>query len=137
MTKKYHDRLSLPEGLLWRVLKTRPFGLIFRKQHPFGLLKLDFYCAERALAIEVDGISHDMGDRPRRDPRRDAWLRGQGIETMRIAASEVLRNADEAADSIVRYALGKPVVFSAPSKRRRTGPSGPLRGRPPHQDGEE
>jgi len=32
---------------------------------------LDFYCAKARLAVEIDGMSHDVEDRPQ---RRDAWL---------------------------------------------------------------
>ncbi|WP_318531650.1 endonuclease domain-containing protein [Pelagerythrobacter rhizovicinus] len=72
-----------------------------------GRYVLDFYVASSKLAIEIDGEAHDMGDRPERDTARDEWLRGQGIEVVRIPASEVLRDAKEVADSIVRYCLGK------------------------------
>ena len=54
---------------------------------------LDFYCAEARLAVEIDGMSHDLGDRPQRDANRDAWLKARGLTVMRIAASEVIRNA--------------------------------------------
>ena len=47
---------------------------------------LDFFCAKARLAVEIDGVSHDMGDRPRRDIRRDAWLEARGVTVMRIAA---------------------------------------------------
>ena len=140
MTQRYRDELTLPELLLWQRLRMRPFGLIFRKQHPVGRLRLDFYCPERRLAIEVDGAAHDHGDRPERDPRRDAWLAQQGIATLRVPARDVLRDADEAAEAIARHALTLPVAFTAAKKPRRvlpTGPSDPLRGPPPHQDGEE
>lgn len=123
MTKQYRHKLALPEALIWQRLRARPFGLIFRKQHKLSRLTLDFFCAERALAVEIDGIAHDMGDRPERDPRRDAWLRSQGIETLRIAASEVLKDADEVVDAIARVTLARPVVFNAPGRRRRIHPS--------------
>jgi len=35
----------------------------FRRQHPIGPYVLDFYCAKSRLTIEVDGMSHDVGDR--------------------------------------------------------------------------
>ncbi len=34
--------MSLPEGLLWQVLRTRPGGLKFRHQHPFDRCTADF-----------------------------------------------------------------------------------------------
>jgi very-short-patch-repair endonuclease len=40
---------------------------VFRRQHPIGRYVLDFYCAGARLAVEIDGLSHDLGDRPQRD----------------------------------------------------------------------
>jgi very-short-patch-repair endonuclease len=33
---------------------------------------LDFFCSAARLAIEIDGMSHDVENRPERDRRRDA-----------------------------------------------------------------
>ena len=77
---------------------------MFRRQHPIGPYVLDFYCAKARLAVEVDGISHDMGNRPQRDIRRDVWLEARGVMVMRIPASELTYKIDEAADAIVRMA---------------------------------
>jgi very-short-patch-repair endonuclease len=94
-------KLSLPEGLLWRELKGKPDGVKFRKQHPLGRYAMDFYCAAAKLGIEVDGIAHDMGDRPQRDEARDAFVREQGIEVLRIPATDVLASPVDVAQSIV------------------------------------
>jgi very-short-patch-repair endonuclease len=77
---------------------------------------VDFYCAKARLA--VDGIGHDVGDRPQRDLRRDAWLRAQGVTVMRIAASEVMRAVD---DAIVRTATAR-IAADAPSTALRAVP---------------
>ena len=101
-------RLSLPEGLLWRAIKAgKADGLKFRKQHPIGPYVLDFYCAKARLAIEIDGMSHDMGNRPQRDMRRDAWLEKHGVTVVRINANDLTKQIDEAADAIVRMAAEK------------------------------
>jgi len=101
-------KLSVPEARLWNRLRTRlPGQPIFRRQHPIGPYVLDFYCPKAHLAIEIDGISHDMGDRPQHDERRDAWLKKHGVTVMRIPAAELSRNIDEAADAIVRLATEK------------------------------
>ncbi len=87
--------MTPPEIALWTVLRQRPAGFKFRRQHPIGdELSLDFYCNDVRLCIEVDGAAHAMGDRPDRDERRDAFLAVHGIETVRIRASDVLRNLD-------------------------------------------
>ena len=60
------------------------------------------------LAIEIDGIGHDMGDRPQRDVRRDAWLAERGVTMMRIAAGDLMHRFDEIADAIIRMASELP-----------------------------
>ncbi len=97
---------TLPEGLLWRELRARRGGLRFRRQHPVGPFVLDFYCAAAKCGIEIDGIAHDMGARPKNDAERDAWLGEQGIRVVRIAAGEVLADPAEAAEALVRLCRG-------------------------------
>ena len=101
--RSLRENLSLPEVLLWRLLKGSPDGVHFRSQHPIGPCILDFYCAKAKVAIEVDGIVHDMGDRPERDAQRDTWLREQGIEVVRLPATEVLHSPEAVAEMLVRY----------------------------------
>jgi very-short-patch-repair endonuclease len=97
--------MSLPEVLLWQRLKARPHGLKFRRQHPAGPYVLDFYCSERRLIIEIDGIAHNMGDRPERDEVRDSEFARSGLQILRIPAADVLRDPDEVAAAVVAYAL--------------------------------
>ena len=96
--------MSLPEGLLWQRLRRRAAGARFRRQHPLGPYVLDFYCASARLAVEIDGVSHDAGDRPNRDERRDLFLATQGLRLVRIAARDVLADPDEVADRIAGLA---------------------------------
>jgi very-short-patch-repair endonuclease len=101
-------KLSAPEARLWSRLRTRRLGQpVFRRQHPIGPYVLDFYCPKANLAIEIDGISHDMTDRGQRDERRDAWLKKHGVTVLRIPATELTRNIDEAVDAIVRAATAE------------------------------
>jgi very-short-patch-repair endonuclease len=97
--------LTPPEVLLWSKLRERASGKpVFRRQHPIGPYVLDFYCARAPLAIELDGIGHDMADRPERDRKRDAWLKAQGITVVRIPVVDLKGRVDETADAIVRMA---------------------------------
>ena len=98
-------KMTLPEVLLWKMLKGRRLdGLHFRRQHPLGRYVLDFYCDAAKLCVEIDGYSHGTGGHPERDERRDAWLRDQGVRTLRISASLVLEEVDDAVATI-RQAL--------------------------------
>jgi very-short-patch-repair endonuclease len=111
-SKLIHDRakslrrdLAPPEVVLWKRLRARGAnGPIFRRQHPFGPYILDFYCAKSRLAVEVDGQSHDLGDRPAHDVVRDAYLARRGIRVMRYRAAEVMRDADGVTQAIFEAA---------------------------------
>jgi very-short-patch-repair endonuclease len=92
---------NLPEVLIWRELRKRPGGYKFRRQHPLGEVVLDFACLERRVAIEIDGVAHERGDRPDRDARRDAWLASRGFAVLRLPAAYVLGNLDGAIAAIV------------------------------------
>ena len=105
--RKMRREMTKPEVMLWQRLRGDPLGVRFRRQHPVGPFAVDFYCPAAKLAIEVDGIAHDMGDQPKFDTMRSEWLAEQGIEVMRIKAQDVLCNPGEVADSIVRLALSR------------------------------
>jgi very-short-patch-repair endonuclease len=120
----YRRAMSLPEVLLWKAIKGRRLGgLHFRRQHPIGRYVLDFYCHAARLAVEVDGQSHGLGDRPQRDERRDAWMLANGIRTLRIPASVVLDDVDAATGWILTTVEETP----SPSALRAAGP--PPKGR--------
>ena len=100
--RKLRREMSPPEATLWQVLRTRPGGLKFRRQHPVGPFVADFYCPSRKLIIEIDGIAHAMGDTPQRDERRDEWLRSHGYQVVRIPAGEVSCDVE----AVLNYILG-------------------------------
>ena len=99
--KRERRSYNLPEVLIWRELRRRPGGFKFRRHHPLSKLTLDFTCLERQVVIEIDGQAHDMGERPERDMRRDAYLRSRGFVTLRITAKDVLKDLKAAVESIV------------------------------------
>ncbi len=96
--------MSLPEILLWNLLRKAPDGVIFRRQHSFDeFIVADFYCAKAKLCVEIDGIVHDMGNQPTRDEDRNAFLAGLGLEVLHVPASDVLKSPIDVADALVRY----------------------------------
>ena len=92
--RELRKAMTPPERRLWDVLKLRPDGFKFRKQHEHGPYYLDFFCFEVAIAVEVDALAHDLGNNPQRDERRDAWLAGRGIRTVRVKATDVRDNLE-------------------------------------------
>ena len=101
-SRELRKNLSLPEVLLWNELRQQS-DVKFRRQHSLGDYFLDFYCAKAKICIEVDGIAHDMDDRPERDEERDRLIGAEGIEVVRIAAREILADPNAVAESLVNY----------------------------------
>ena len=99
--REFRKTMTPPERRLWSVLKQRPDGFKFRKQHEHGPYYLDFFCYEASVAVEIDGFAHELGSNPQRDARRDAWLASRGISTVRIRATDVRDNLDGVVTHII------------------------------------
>ena len=98
--RRLRRQLSLPEMLLWRLLRISRRELRFRKQHPIGPFVADFYCPAAKLVIEIDGATHD--ERGNFDARRDTYMISLGLKVVRIPAADVLADPEAVADGIYR-----------------------------------
>jgi very-short-patch-repair endonuclease len=98
--RRLRRRLSLPEMLLWRLLRVSRRELRFRKQHAIGPYVADFYCPAAKMVIEVDGATHDYSQDA--DCKRDAYMTSLGLKVIRIAAADVLADPEAVADGIYR-----------------------------------
>jgi type I restriction enzyme M protein len=88
-------RATDAERLLWRLLRTRQFvGLKFRRQHPVGPYIVDFYCADRELAVELDGGQHFTVEGQAYDRRRTEYLAARGIRVVRFTNRDLFENAE-------------------------------------------
>ncbi|MCK6684694.1 MAG: endonuclease domain-containing protein [Thermoanaerobaculia bacterium] len=78
------------EEVLWASLRDRKLGgMKFRRQHPFDMFILDFFCPEKGLCVEVDGSIHGEKDQKARDAERDAVLRARGLNVLRFRSEEI------------------------------------------------
>ena len=98
--RRQRKQLSLPEMLLWRLLRLSRRELRFRRQHPIGPFIADFYCPAAKLVIEIDGAVHD--GQQEADSKRDAYMISLGLSVIRIPAADVLADPDAVADGINR-----------------------------------
>mgnify|MGYP000933944205 CR=1 FL=1 len=81
----------LHEVLLWNELKSKKLnGLDFDRQKIIGNYIADFYCAEKAVIIEIDGSSHNT--KQREDAIRDRFMQSLGLQVIRIPVREVFQN---------------------------------------------
>ena len=98
--RRLRRQLSLPEMMLWRLLRLNRRELRFRKQHAIGPFVADFYCPAAKMVIEIDGATHDR--RQQVDGRRDAYMAALGLKVIRISAADVLADPETVADGIYR-----------------------------------
>ncbi len=91
------------EQLLWRRIRGRRLGVVFRRQVPLlGRFIADFLAPEQRLVVEVDGAYH--AERGRADARRATALERAGYRIVRLEASLVVSDIERALTA-VRAAL--------------------------------
>jgi very-short-patch-repair endonuclease len=91
---------------LWSHLRAKRLaGFKFRRQHPCGPYILDFYCASRQVAVELDGGQHFTPTARDYDRRRTAFVRRHGISVLRFQTDLVFRELVGVLETILR-ALG-------------------------------
>jgi very-short-patch-repair endonuclease len=91
------------ESLLWQYLRKRHCaGFRFRRQAVILGWIVDFYCPEKRLVVEVDGLSH--ANRAGKDRRRDEVMCNAGIAVLRLSAA-LVEHDTEAALAHIRRAL--------------------------------
>jgi very-short-patch-repair endonuclease len=85
--KKLRKKMTDAEKILWSKIRNRKVnGMYFRRQHPYGIYILDFFCFEANLVIEVDGLIHLS--KHEYDLERTKYLESSGLTIIRF------RNAD-------------------------------------------
>ncbi len=99
--RRLRRTMTAPELTLWNYLQTRPNGLKFRRQRAVRPYIFDFFCVSASVAIEVDGMAHDMGRNPQRDAIRDRWAEAKGIKVLRFRATDVQKNLEGVGAAIV------------------------------------
>jgi very-short-patch-repair endonuclease len=75
------------EESVWKLLRKKQTGHLFKRQVPVGKYVLDFYCPQASLAVEVDGGHH--ANQLEYDAERDKWLKERGIGILRIPADDL------------------------------------------------
>jgi very-short-patch-repair endonuclease len=98
-----------PEQRLWARLRSKQFGVKFRRQHGVGRYIVDFYCAELGLIIELDGDSHYQEGAPAYDAVRDEFMRRLGLRVLRFTNQDVMQQLDAVLEKIA-HAVGVDAV---------------------------
>jgi very-short-patch-repair endonuclease len=98
---RFHPTPS--EAALWRCLRARQLGIVFRRQVIVGQAIVDFCAPAASLIVEVDGDLYHQ-KRTSADAARERKLIRAGYTVLRIPASLVERDL-AAATALVQQAL--------------------------------
>ncbi len=86
--RELRKKMTESEQLLWSHLRRgQQKGFHFRRQHPYYIYILDFYCFESNLAIEVDGKIHL--NQLEYDLEKTRFLESSGLKVLRIKNEDV------------------------------------------------
>ena len=122
LVKPLRYNMTEAETRLWHALRGRRFeNHKFRRQAAIGSYVVDFVCYAQRLIVEVDGSQHEDSSH---DRKRDAWLKGEGFQVVRIWNNYVLQNLDGVL-SMISDALTPP----SPAAQGRGTLSGERRGK--------
>jgi len=124
MTSKEFARLlrknlTPEERIMWNLLRNRRMmGYKFLRQHPIKVWETsgryhfyyaDFYCSEKKLVGEIDGLIHSMQEDY--DRARDHVMLELKLTVVRITNDEVNKDVMQVLKKIVEY-LNSPNPFS-------------------------
>lgn len=105
-------KMTKTEKILWSYLSNRGFCRFkFRRQYPLVGFILDFYCPEKRMGIEVDGLIHDK--QPEYDKERQTIIENHGVKILRLKNEQIEKELDPALKAIKH--------FITPSLRRGEG----------------
>ena len=94
--------MTKEERHLWYdFLKRLP--VTFNRQKVIGRYIVDFYCAEKKLAIELDGTQHFLEDGKRVDMERDAYLRSVGLTILRYSNRDINQQFTRVCNDILQH----------------------------------
>ena len=83
------------EKILWAKLRNRQLlRYKFRRQHGIDHYAIDFYCPEKRLAVEVDGVTHYSPAEIEYDKERENIIKTYEIKFVRVTNADVYKNLD-------------------------------------------
>jgi very-short-patch-repair endonuclease len=86
LKKELRKKPTKAEAVLWKFLKGKQLkNLRFRRQHGIGSYIVDFYNAQSATIIELDGGVHEEKFQKQYDELREDYLRSKGYTILRFS----------------------------------------------------
>jgi len=98
--------MTKEERKLWYTF-FKKLPVTVNRQKVIGTYIVDFYIAEKKIAIEIDGSGHYFTQAEEKDKKRDAFLHEQGIRVLRYTNLEIARNFKSVCADIYQYLQGE------------------------------
>ena len=101
LAREARANLTSAESRLWWRLRDR--RLEFRKfvrQKILGRYRVDFYCHDEKLVVELDGLYHDSSEQQIADQLRTEWLETQGLKVIRFRNEDIMENLESVLEVI-------------------------------------
>jgi len=107
LKRQFRSSLTSAEAKLWFHIRAKRFeSLKFKRQHGIGPYIVDYYCAEKALVIEVDGDVHAGEVQKERDESREDYLKRCGLRILRYNNQDILKNIEGVLENLRSWVLG-------------------------------
>ena len=106
--------MTVAEKILWSHIRNRKLnGMYFRRQHPYGIYILDFYCFQANLVIEIDGMIHLKHHNY--DHERTNYLESSGLKVIRFNNRDIENRIESVLDEISSYLIHLPPSQPSPT----------------------
>jgi len=128
LRKELRRSTTSVEALLWTCLQRKQLlGRKFRRQESLGRYIVDFYCAECALIIELDGAPHFAPNVDEYETERTEYLESLGLRIIRFENKAVHDQIEMVLECIRDAVRNAPPRLRA--KSARSHPSSERRGK--------
>lgn len=106
--RELRKRMTEQEKILWNHIRGRKQnGIYFRRQHPYGIYILDFFCFEANLVIEIDGMIHIA--RRDYDNERSKYLESTGLKVLSFKNRDIENRIEWVLDKINTFKIISPL----------------------------
>ena len=97
--RQLRKNMTKQECKLWyEFLRTLPCQ--FRRQKVIEKYIVDFYCAEKMIAIEIDGSQHYEEENVIKDAARTEFLNSKGVTVLRYTNLDIDKNFEGVCEDI-------------------------------------
>lgn len=97
------------EQVIWNIIRNRKLGYKWKRQVSIGRYVADFYCREKMIVLEVDGMYHE--NTIDYDTERTNYFSSLGIATLRLWNYDIINMSTAVKNKIITALEAAPLSF--------------------------